>query len=201
MCSCIEDYPSRYSADVSRRYRWIRGDWQLVAWLLPRVPGPGGRPQKNPISGLSLWKLFDNLRRSLVPPALTLLLLSGWMVLSPAWFWTLSVIGIIMIPPLVASILDLSQKAGDVGLRQHLASAVCSTGRHFSQASFTLVCLPYEAFFSLDAIVRTLVRLITRRRLLEWNPSGEAEAPMAAARTSPPPSGRCGSPRPSPSRR
>jgi cellobiose phosphorylase len=167
-----EDYPSRYSADVSRRHRWIRGDWQLVGWLLPRVPGQGKRLQKNPISALSLWKLFDNLRRSLVPPAATLLLLSGWMVLSPAWFWTLSVIGIIMIPPLVASILDMSQKPSDAGLRQHLASAVRSAGRHFSQASFTLVCLPYEALFSLDAVVRTLVRLVTHRRLLEWNPSG-----------------------------
>ena len=32
---------------------------------------------------LSRWKIFDNLRRSLVPPALTLLLLLGWTVLSP----------------------------------------------------------------------------------------------------------------------
>jgi cyclic beta-1,2-glucan synthetase len=30
-----EEYPSRYSADVARRYRWIRGDWQLLRWLLP----------------------------------------------------------------------------------------------------------------------------------------------------------------------
>ncbi len=34
-----EEYPSGYSADVSRRHRWIRGDWQLVRWLLPGVPG------------------------------------------------------------------------------------------------------------------------------------------------------------------
>jgi cyclic beta-1,2-glucan synthetase len=33
-----EDYPARYSADVSRRYRWIRGDWQLAGWLRRRVP-------------------------------------------------------------------------------------------------------------------------------------------------------------------
>ncbi len=31
-------------ADVSRRHRWIRGDWQLAGWLLPRVPGPERRP-------------------------------------------------------------------------------------------------------------------------------------------------------------
>jgi cyclic beta-1,2-glucan synthetase len=168
-----EDYPSQYRADVSRRYRWIRGDWQLVGWLLPRVPGPGQRLERNPLSGLSRWKLFDNIRRSLAAPALTLLLLSGWMILSPAWFWTLSVIGIIMVPPLIASILGMSQRARDVGLRQHVDSALRSSGRHFSQALFTLVCLPHEALFSLEAMMRTLVRLATRRRLLEWNPSGD----------------------------
>ena len=78
-----EEYPSCYSVDVSRRHRWIRGDWQLAGWLLPRVPGPGAQRQNNPLSGLSRWKLFDNLRRSLVPSALTLLLLLGWTVLSP----------------------------------------------------------------------------------------------------------------------
>ncbi len=67
-----EEYPSRYSADVSRRHRWIRGDWQIARWLLPRVPGPGRQRQKNPLSGLSRWKIFDNLRRSLVPSAMLL---------------------------------------------------------------------------------------------------------------------------------
>jgi len=84
-----EDYPSSYSLDVSRRHRWIRGDWQLVGWLRRRVPGgQDGQRQRNPLSMLSQWKLFDNLRRSLVPAALTLLLLLGWTLLVPAWFWT-----------------------------------------------------------------------------------------------------------------
>ena len=171
-----EEYPSRYSADVSRRHRWIRGDWQIAQWLLPGVPGPDARLQKNPLTVLSRWKIFDNLRRSLVPAALTLLLLLGWTVLPSAWFWTLSVIGIILIPSLISSVLDVLQKPGDVTLGQHLAAAVRSAGRSLAQAIFTLVCLPYEAFFSLDAIVRTAWRmLITHRRLLEWNPSGDPD--------------------------
>jgi cyclic beta-1,2-glucan synthetase len=95
-----EDYPSRYSAEVNRRYRWIRGDWQLVRWLLPGVPGPGGRRRENPLSGLSRWKIFDNLRRSLTSPALALLLLLGWTELPSAWPWTLAALGIILIPSL-----------------------------------------------------------------------------------------------------
>lgn len=170
-----EEYPSRYSADVSRRHRWIRGDWQIARWLLPGVPGPGASHQSNPLSGLSRWKIFDNLRRSFVPAALTLLLLLGWTVLSPPWLWTLAVIGTILIPPWMASFLDLFQKPGDVLLHQHLAAAVRSAGRHSVQAAFALVCLPYEAFFSLGAIGRTVGRLwVTHKRLLEWNPSRDA---------------------------
>ena len=123
-----EEYPSRYSADVSRRHRWIRGDWHIARWLLPGVPGPGPHLQKNPLSGLSRWKIFDNLRRSLVSAALTLLLLLGWTVLSSAWFWTLSVIGIIFIPSLFASLLEMFQKPGDVLLGQHLTAIGRSAG-------------------------------------------------------------------------
>ncbi|MGA2028404.1 MAG: glucoamylase family protein, partial [Syntrophobacteraceae bacterium] len=167
-----EEYPSSYSADVSRRRRWIRGDWQIAQWVTPCVPGPDARLQKNPLTMLSRWKIFDNLRRSLAPAALTLLLLLGWTVLPSAWFWTLSVVGIILIPSLVTPALNVLQKQGDVTLGQHLAGAVRSAVRHLGQAVFTLVCLPYEAFFSLDAIVRTAWRLlVTHRRLLEWNPS------------------------------
>ncbi|MEN6607869.1 MAG: cyclic beta 1-2 glucan synthetase, partial [Bryobacteraceae bacterium] len=126
-----EDYPSRYSADVSRRYRWVRGDWQLVRWLLPRVPGQGGHRRKNPLSGLSRWKIFDNLRRSLVSPALTLLLLLGWTVLPSGWLWTLAVLGIILIPSLIARISDTLRKPGDELLGQHLSAAAHSAGRNF----------------------------------------------------------------------
>ena len=170
-----EEYPSRYSADVSRRRRWIRGDWQLVRWLLPVIPGlgPDGRRQKNPLSLLSRWKLFDNIRRSLVPSALTLLVLLGWTVLSSPWFWSLSVIGIIFIPSFTASLLDLLRKPDDMHFVQHLSAVGRSTARRLVQVVFMLACLPYEAFFSLDAIVRTAWRmLVTHKRLLEWSPSG-----------------------------
>ncbi|MGC2323957.1 MAG: glucoamylase family protein [Terriglobales bacterium] len=167
-----EEYPSRYSADVSRRYRWIRGDWQLFRWVLPGAPGPDGRARHNPLSGLSRWKIFDNLRRSLIPSALVLFLILAWTVLPAAWFWTVAVIAIVLLPSLMVSILDVLHKPGEVLLRQHLASAAHSAQRRFAQAAFTLVCLPYEAFFTLDAIFRTAWRMwISHRRMLEWNPS------------------------------
>ena len=171
-----EGFPSRYAADVSRRHRWIRGDWQLAGWLLWRVPGPNMSYSPNPLSALSRWKLMDNLRRSLVPVALTLLLLLAWLALPDAWFWTLAVIGVLAIPAVITVISDLLNKPAEVPLRQHVVAALRAAGRNFGQILFTLACLPYEAYFSLDAILRTHVRLlITHRHLLEWNPSREVE--------------------------
>ena len=171
-----EEYPSSYIADVNRRHRWIRGDWQIAGWLLSRVPGPGDARRRNPLSGLSQWKIFDNLRRSLEPFALTLLLLLGWNSLPSAWYWTLSVIGILLIPSFMASALEMFRKPADALLRQHLAAEARSAGRRFAQAAFTLACLPYEAFFSLDAVVRTAGRMLfTHKRLLEWRPSGSPD--------------------------
>ncbi|HKR94305.1 MAG TPA: cyclic beta 1-2 glucan synthetase, partial [Candidatus Angelobacter sp.] len=68
-----ENYPATYDRDVARRHRWIRGDWQIARWILPRAPGPD-RTLKNPLSLLSRWKIVDNLRRSLVPSAVVFLL-------------------------------------------------------------------------------------------------------------------------------
>lgn len=172
----FEDYPARYSADVSRRHRWIRGDWQLAGWLLRRVPGMDAERLANPLSALSQWKLVDNLRRSLVPTALTLLFLTGWAVLDASGLWTASVIGILLLPSLCGSLLDLLRKPAEVLWRQHLAAVARTTRRHFTQVAFELACLPYEAFFSLDAILRTVWRMhVSHRGLLEWKPSSEVE--------------------------
>ncbi|MBI5102415.1 MAG: cyclic beta 1-2 glucan synthetase [Nitrospirae bacterium] len=178
-----EDYPSRYGADVSRRHRWVRGDWQLLRWLLPAVPGPDGQRLKNPLSLLSRWKLLDNLRRSLVPSALTLLLLLGWTVLSSPLFWTLFVSGTLLIPSLISSVQDLFKRPQDLPFGRHLADVGRFGVRRFVQDGFTLACLPYEAYFSLDAVLRTIWRLlVTRRLLLEWSPSVDPDQNISKAR-------------------
>ena len=171
-----EEFPAGYLADVSRRHRWIRGDWQLASWLLWRVPTAGAAYQPNPLSALSKWKLMDNLRRSLVPVMSVLLLLVGWIAMPDAWFWTMAVIGMLVIPAAIPVLSDLLKKPAEVAWRQQVMSFARSAKRHFGQVLFTLACLPYEAYFSLDAIIRTHVRLfITHRKLLEWNPSREVE--------------------------
>ena len=172
----IEDYPSTYRSDVRRRHRWIRGDWQIADWITPRVPDRDGAGVQNPLPLLSRWKVFDNLRRSLVPPALTCLLILGWTALPSPWFWTAVVLGVSFIPAVGASLFDLSRKPDELLLEHHIRNTVRDAARRFASVLFTLACLPYEAYASLDAIIRTLVRmLITHRHLLQWTPSSDVD--------------------------
>jgi hypothetical protein len=98
-----EESPSQYETDMKRHHRWIRGDWQIGAWMLPFVTSGKGHLIKNKLSSLSKWKIFDNLRRSLMPLALTVLLLQVGCFLPFPWFWTSAVTIIVLLPLVVAA--------------------------------------------------------------------------------------------------
>ncbi|MDQ6904679.1 MAG: cyclic beta 1-2 glucan synthetase, partial [Bacteroidota bacterium] len=147
-------------------------DWQIFSWILPLVKGPGKRLDKNPISALSKWKIFDNVRRSLVPLALTALLLLGWVVLPDPLFWTIIVSGIIVFPIIITSLWDTLRKPKDVVLKYHIKNSFVNLRDITIKTLFTLICLPYEAYSNAKAIGLTLWRiLISGKKLLEWNPS------------------------------
>lgn len=171
-----EAYPASYIVDMSRRYRWIRGDWQLLRWLLPNVPLSEGKWERNPLSLLSRWKLFDNLRRSLTAPALLSLLMLGWFVLSPPWFWTVIVIVFMASQVLVSSAVDLVRKPDDMLFSQHVTTAMRAAGCDLAQTLFTLALLPYEAYRNLNAVVSTCWRLLSGHKLLEWSTSNDSAA-------------------------
>jgi len=172
----FEKYPTTYKADMKRYSRWIRGDWQIFAWFLPIVPGPDRHWHKNPISGLSRWKIFDNIRRSLVPIGLTSLLLIGWLTFHSGILWTVIVTGIIIIPIVITSFWDTIRKPKDVILLHHIKNSIRNIADVSVKTLFSLICLPFEAFINIKAISRTLWKvLITRKKLLEWNTSASDE--------------------------
>ena len=167
-----EEYPDAYLADIHRRHRWIRGDWQIADWITPFVPGHDKKIHKNPVSLLSKWKIFDNLRRSLVPIAILLLLLAGWTVLSNVFFWTVAVVVIVYLPGLLNFCWQLNHVPGDVVFSQHLSYTARSFRDSLSHSSINLLCLPFEAFTNLHAILLTNWRIfISGKNLLQWNPS------------------------------
>jgi cellobiose phosphorylase len=173
----IEDHPASYVIDVSRRHRWIRGDWQLAGWLLPSVPGPSeesgikAKRQQNQLTALLVWKIFDNLRRSLVSPSLLMLLLGGWLLgPGPVWFWTLLVTGTVLAPSLLTLTIDILRKPEARGWLTHWVLTSKTAVRPLLMSMLTLALLPYDALISLDAILRSGVRMLfTRRGLMLWH--------------------------------
>ncbi|HKB91008.1 MAG TPA: glycosyltransferase family 2 protein, partial [Opitutaceae bacterium] len=120
-----EEYPSRYNVDIARRHRWIRGDWQITQWLLPRVPHSGARHIDNPLSVLSRWKIFDNLRRSLVPIALLFLILGNWLLFPElGGLGLLVVVSIIALPGLLSALVSVFRKPDDLPWGMHLRGVV-----------------------------------------------------------------------------
>jgi cyclic beta-1,2-glucan synthetase len=180
----IDDYPSHYSAYTRRKHRWVRGDWQIVQWLFGRVSDESGRYVRNPISTISRWKIFDNLRRSLVEPLTMILLVAGWLGLpGGALYWTLATLLLMFLPTFVQLLFTTGRALAS---EQQGAMREAFTG--FLQGAFitllNLTFLPHQTMLAIDAIVRSLVRrFITGQRLLEWETAAEVES--VSRRTTP----------------
>ena len=171
-----DDYPARYLTYTRRKHRWIRGDWQLLEWLTRKVPGPNGR-ERNRLSRLSRWKIFDNLRRSVVEVGQVALLVAGWAVLpgSPV-AWTGVALGAIATPWLTSLLLAAVRPPIDKSWAAYYSAVGRDARVSAQQIGLAFAFLPHQAFISLDAIGRTLWRsYISKRHLLEWQTASRTE--------------------------
>jgi cyclic beta-1,2-glucan synthetase len=172
-----EEYPSRYLVYARRLRRWIRGDWQLLPWLFPTVRTETGK-SRNRLSAINLWKIFDNLRRSLLPPTLLLLLAAGWLFLpgSPL-VWTVLVLLPSALPIAVQTFRQGQHNLGLLTLRQVLKTAQLPLIR----LGLAILFMPNEALLMLGAIRTTLARLlIGRKNLLQWTTAANASRASSA---------------------
>ena len=173
----VDDYPSHASAYTKRKHRWVRGDWQIMLWLCPRVPESSGKLVHNPLSLISRWQILDNLRRSLSEVSTFALLLCGWMLWpKQALFWTLTAV------LLTASPICLDFFVSLLGAGRNLFSLAFWKGTTTDLAAkfWLLLCrialLCHQSLIAIDAVVRTTVRMtVTHRRLLQWETAAQAE--------------------------
>lgn len=147
----IDGYPGFYESSCRRLHRWVRGDWQLIGWLF-----------SNKISPLYKWKIFDNLRRSLLAPNLLLTLILSLTILSGAnQIALLCFLG--LATSLVFTVTDFVVTP---------KNKLRGTFKSFEQILLIVSFIPYQAFLMLDAIIVTLFRVcISKRNLLEWQSS------------------------------
>ncbi|MBS1217029.1 MAG: hypothetical protein H6R21_162 [Proteobacteria bacterium] len=173
----LDDYPTHYDTYAKRQQRWTRGDWQIARWLLPHVPNSAREPVRNTLPLISRWKILDNLRRSLVAPALLAWLLAAWTFLpgSPLW-WTLFALATVGFPVyahITTSMLSHPRSMPWTGYFRHVWG---DFGTNTKQVALMLAFLPHQAWMMVDAIVRVAYRqLISGKHLLEWMTAAHVE--------------------------
>ena len=174
----FEEFPSHYEVAAARQHRWARGDWQLLPWIIAGAAG-GTRRTQIPLTGL--WKMVDNLRRTLSAPTAWLTLLAGWTLSgSSPVVWTTFVLVIIALPALVPALGAVIPERLGISKRTHLRAVGQGFALATSHIALTVTLLAHQAWLMGDAIVRTLVRLyVTHRRQLEWVTAAESKSGSA----------------------
>ncbi len=164
----VEEYPERYTVAALRQHRWIRGDWQLLPWILSSC---------HDLTPLGRWKMIDNLRRSLLPPATLVSIFSGWIVL-PAFnaaLWTCGIVVLGVIPPLLPAISGAMPRRRRHTFESRLKLVLSDFTAVFALAAANLMFLVHQAGMVSDAVLRTLYRLlISHKNMLEWTSAAQA---------------------------
>ncbi|MGH7549424.1 MAG: DUF3131 domain-containing protein, partial [Gemmatimonadota bacterium] len=172
----FDEFPTHYETSARRVHRWARGDWQLLPWIVGDPPSVDGRRPPRSLSLISRWKMLDNLRRTLSPPATFLLLVAGWLSLpvSPL-LWTGFVVATLAMPAAVPVLTGLVPRRRGIAKRSHLRGIAADALTAAAQVGLSVVFVANRAVLMVDAIVRTLYRkYVSRRHLLEWVTAAQA---------------------------
>ncbi len=172
----VDGYPAGYNSYAARQHRWVRGDWQLLPWLTGTVRNGNGEKRKNSISGLSKWKILDNMRRSLLDPALLLLILAGIGFLPGDDLVWIGFALLVTISPLTMGFLNMLL-TGTLKLQESNSTVMSGIKAAALQSVLLFMMIPHQAFLMADAIIRTLYRIFrSHRNMLEWVTAADVEA-------------------------
>lgn len=157
----FEEFPPHFEVAAARNHRWVRGDWQLLPWILER---------KKKLPLISRWKMVDNLRRSLSPPSIFLALICAWfMKNTPSGLWMGFILTSMAIPSLLPVLIDLLSTRRHFMISIHFKNVWEDFKLALTQLFLAIVFTAHQAWVMSDAALRTLYRLtISHRHLLEW---------------------------------
>lgn len=160
-----DSFPARPLPYYKRLHRWIRGDWQNLPWVLCRDFAP-----------IERFRLFDSLRRSLLPPMTLIAITAGFFMPKgglalAAWAALLSLLSRLLISLAEGG---ARQREGR-RLRRH-TRILTGVGGAIVHTFIRLWLLPYEAWVCLSAIITALWRmLVSRKNLLLWQTAAQSE--------------------------
>ena len=168
----LDGYPTKYISYMKRNHRWIRGDFQIAKWL---------RSKK--LNDISKFKIFDNLRRAILKIASLSLLIFSFIVFKYNFFIgiisaVLSIVSIVI--TYLLNIINFivfkeSQTVGSIYSHKKFSKDLSDISLSFYKIFLEIIFLPYEAWINFDAMIRSIYRMIKKKRLLEWTTAEDSE--------------------------
>ena len=173
----VTGFPSACLLWMAGMHRRVRGDWQLSRWLLRRLKNQAGEEIVNPLSSLCKWKILNNLRKAVEPISLL-----GLLTLGPTIFpgQPLVWLGFGLLALSLTLILDL----GNYLLAKHYTlvfyrsygNFIYGSMGAFYQSLVYLIFLPYNAYLMVDAMIRTIYRLLfSHKNRWQWVSNADAQ--------------------------
>lgn len=174
----LDDYPSQYESFSKRQHRWTRGDWQLLPWLFSMVFHSSGLKVKNNLPFISKWKIFDNLRRSLVTPMVLLWIILSWTLFpGPIGAWSAIILIVLAFPFYIHSASNLFLHPKGMLWINNVRSVWVDIKMSTAQFLLSIICIPHQAYLQIDAIIRTLYRVFfSKKNLLNWQSAAVVES-------------------------
>ena len=168
----LDGYPIRYIPYILRNHRWTRGDWQIIKWL-----------KNSRLNEISKFKIFDNLRRSLLQIfAFLIIVLSGLNIfansLISSVFLAISLTSIVI--PYLLDIINYiifkeSNITGAVYAYKKFSKELNSVKISIIRIFLQVMLLPYEMMKNADSIIRSIYRMKNKTKLLEWVTAEDGE--------------------------
>ena len=160
----FEGFPANYLEYTERAHRWIRGDWQIGKWL--------GRKRGGVFSVIGRFRIFDNLRRSLLPLALIVAVLLTLFYPETGMLGVAALIAIAsgqLLPALIRVARAGVTFRERISFRYRMQFIVSEIAIAIFKMLLLGVFALHSAFTNTDAIIRSLTRMfITKKRLLQW---------------------------------
>ncbi len=157
-----ETFPEGILSYFKRAHRWVRGDWQNLPLFM-------GIAKK--FSEISKFKLFDSMRRSLVPIFTIFSLAFGFFAPMPSVaIIALSCFFINLIVICIQYIIKRPE-----GKERYHCTVISGFSGALSQCLVSLIILPYEAYVTFSAVLCSVYRMvISRKNLLEWTTASQS---------------------------
>lgn len=171
-CMLIDGYPSKYLSYVKRNERWVRGDWQIIRWL-----------KSSRLNEISKFKIFDNLRRSLVKIFSFILICASLLSFNLNRYFSIICFTTAIISTSIMYILDIlnyvifkeSNINGAVYSHKKFSKDILGIRLDAIKIYLEFIFLPYEMYKNLVSIVKSLYRMAKKKRLLEWITAEDGE--------------------------